>query len=426
MFMFNFLSIVKSGKFNFFCILILSATILILSSCTKKEVPVVVTYPVTNITGNSATCGGIVTDQGSDPVLERGICWSIYPVPTLDFDKAYYGSGLGSYKININDLKGATNYYVRAFAINEAGLVYGNTRNFRTLGNIPYAKTCMPTRVLTSAVTLNAEVNPNHLPIDIFFEYGETVNCNFSVPFLNNPVSGAIDTIISLDIEGLSQGTRYYFRVKAINSAGTVYGETLSFITMASDIEGNLYNIINIGDQFWMRENLKTTKYSDGTPIPMVTSDIDWAALATPAYCWYVNKVKYKDIYGGLYNWYAVETEKLCPTGWHVPSDDEWETLSEYLGGEDVAGGKLKEAGIEHWADPNVGATNESDFTALPGGSRRYDGLFSGLTGHGTWRTSTIYDETRVMYRYIFYHSPNLYGKPNNKIAGFSIRCIRD
>jgi uncharacterized protein (TIGR02145 family) len=136
----------------------------------------------------------------------------------------------------------------------------------------------------------------------------------------------------------------------------------------AKDVDGNVYNTVTIGAQVWMAENLRTTKYNDGTSIPLVTDSTKWSDLSTPAHCWYNNdKASYKATYGALYNWYTVATDNLCPTGWHVPTTAEWQILKDYLGSS-VDGGKLKESGTTHWKSPNKGATNESGFTALPGG----------------------------------------------------------
>ena len=136
-----------------------------------------------------------------------------------------------------------------------------------------------------------------------------------------------------------------------------------------TDIDGNVYHTVKIGTQVWMVENLKTTKYNDGTPIPLVTANSSWAILTTPGYCFYNNDANVnKATYGAMYNWYIVNTGKLCPAGWHVPIDAEWTTLTNYLGSENAAGGKLKEFGISHWVTPNDGTTNSSGFTALPAG----------------------------------------------------------
>ena len=143
------------------------------------------------------------------------------------------------------------------------------------------------------------------------------------------------------------------------------------------DIEGNVYHIVRIGNQVWTSENLRTTRYNDGTSIPLVTDNSDWGNLNSGGFCWYDNdSISYKNAYGALYNWNAVNTGKLAPVGWHIASDEDWTILISYLGGDSVAGGKLKEKGTTHWAVPNAGATNESGFTAIPGGYRHMNGEF--------------------------------------------------
>jgi len=146
-------------------------------------------------------------------------------------------------------------------------------------------------------------------------------------------------------------------------------------VPAVTDIDGNVYHIVTIGTQVWMVENLKTTKFRDGSSIPNVTDAEEWVGhgeLHSGAYCNYDNTAANSNTYGSLYNWYAVVDERnICPTGWHIPSEAEWATLIAYLGGQDVAGGKMKEAGTAHWSTPNTGASNSSGFTALPGGSRQ-------------------------------------------------------
>ena len=145
--------------------------------------------------------------------------------------------------------------------------------------------------------------------------------------------------------------------------------KTLTFTFIAcTDFDGNNYPVGQIGTQIWMVENLKTTRYNDGTDILSITDNTTWENLITPGYCFYNNGVVNKNTYGALYNWYAVNTGKLAPKGWHVPTNDEYTTLITFLGGESVASSKLKESGTSHWQSPNTEATNQSGFTALPGG----------------------------------------------------------
>jgi uncharacterized protein (TIGR02145 family) len=196
--------------------------------------------------------------------------------------------------------------------------------------------------------------------------------------------------------------------------------------TTVTDIDGNVYNTVDIGTQQWLTENLKTTRLKDGTSIPLVADNTAWINLTTPGYCWYNNdQAANGATYGALYNWYAVSTEKLCPTGWHVPSDTEWVVLVDYLGGASVAGNKMKEAGTTHWFIPNTGATNESGFTALPGGQRGAYGVFDLLRATATWWTATAIGIYNPGTRYITYSS-GLVGYVNeNKEAGKSVRCIK-
>lgn len=197
---------------------------------------------------------------------------------------------------------------------------------------------------------------------------------------------------------------------------------------LVKDFDGNMYDSVTIGTQTWMKENLKTTHYNDGSAIPNVTGDGIWGGLTTGAYCYYDNNAANGAAFGALYNWYTVNTGKLCPTGWHVPSDAEWTTLTDYLGGESVAGGKLKETGTEHWESPNTGATNESGFSALPGGFRGSNGAFFGIGYVSNWWSATEYYAANVWGRYLNYDEAQVlrgYGH-GNMGDGFSVRCLKD
>jgi uncharacterized protein (TIGR02145 family) len=177
------------------------------------------------------------------------------------------------------------------------------------------------------------------------------------------------------------------------------------------DIDGNVYNTVTIGTQTWMKENLRTTHYADGTAIPY--------------YYWYDNdSATYANTYGALYKFDY--TGNLCPTGWHVPTDAEWTTLTDYLGGEDVAGGKLKEMGTTHWQSPNEGATNESGFTALPGGYQNEYGSFSGIGSGGYWWSSTGSDLIISLGRSLYYDCSSVDRSSYNVGGGFSVRCLKD
>jgi uncharacterized protein (TIGR02145 family) len=215
------------------------------------------------------------------------------------------------------------------------------------------------------------------------------------------------------------------------------------------DIDRNVYSSVNIGNQIWMVENLKTTKYNDGGEIPYVTDSIKWAYLTTDAYCWYNNdSSSFKVPYGAMYNWHAVNTGKLCPTGWHVPSEDEWKSLMDFCGPNQAVGNKLKEAGTAHWANSihNEETTNETGFTALPGGIRvdEKELTFTGgivppdgrtfefnsfkYTSHrGIYWTSSEYSNTTAKYISFGSFDGMVYiYKTNSKKYGYSVRCIKD
>jgi uncharacterized protein (TIGR02145 family) len=306
------------------------------SSCNKeneeqKNVPVLSTSEVTDISSTTVTAGGSITDDGGLTVTARGVCWSTSQNPTIDDNKTTDGSGAGSFISKVTGLEKGTAYYLRAYATNNNGTGYGSTMTFTTL-------------------------------------------------------------------EGLA------------------------------DIDGNVYQTVVIGNQEWMAENLKTTKLNDGTLIPKVTDNIAWGgSLNSGAYSYSMNDETNGETYGALYNWYIVNTGKLCPAGWHVPTDAEWSTLITYLGGESVAGGKLKEIGTVHWDAPNTMADNASGFSALPGGYRNNVGGFENIGKIGAWWSTTEgTNEGRAYGRDVAYNDAFV-AKPNYyKQNGVSVRCVKD
>ena len=197
------------------------------------------------------------------------------------------------------------------------------------------------------------------------------------------------------------------------------------------DVDGNLYKIVVIGKQEWFAENLKTTRYNDGTLIPNVKDNKEWSKLSSGAWSYYNNNAAYNTKYGKLYNWYAVSLttngiKNVCPTGWHVPTDAEWAELTSYLGGESVAGGKMKEEGTVSWKRPNMGATNISLFSALPGGGRDDNGNYSNIGGLGYWWSSTEYDTDSAWNRFLGTNDGDAASYNGNKRSGLSVRCLRD
>ena len=196
---------------------------------------------------------------------------------------------------------------------------------------------------------------------------------------------------------------------------------TTTYHKAATDIDGNIYHTVDIGTQTWMVENLKTTRFNDGTDIPFVSDGKQWENMTSAAACWYDNNHLYKELYGVLYNFYAAKSGNICPQGWHVPSDAEWTKLSNFLGGETIAGGKLKETGTNLWWSPNSEATNESGFTALPGGTRYNFGQFDNIGRVGYWWTSTP-----EWYRQLLWQEGVLHRYGNLWQNGMCIRCVKN
>jgi uncharacterized protein (TIGR02145 family) len=227
-------------------------------------------------------------------------------------------------------------------------------------------------------------------------------------------------------------------RAFATNSKGTAYGDTHSFTTLkilidsVADIDGNIYHVVPIGNQSWLRENLRVRKYRNGDAIPNVLGDNQWKALTTGAFCTYENLAVNGATYGNLYNWHALSDARgLCPTGWHVPSRDEWAELGNYLGGEALAGGVLKskgtiEAGTGLWYAPNTGATDSIGFTGLPGGYRIFYGTYYSISNVAFFWSSS--DTTAVnAWNYVLdANNEELTRNYNFKTNGFSVRCCKD
>ena len=234
-------------------------------------------------------------------------------------------------------------------------------------------------------------------------------------------------------LSGLEANTKYYVRAFATTSAGTGYGNEFIFSTIkelptVKDIDGNVYHVVQIGEQFWMVENLKTTRLNNGTNIPPLYDSAYWVSSKVPGYCWYNNnKADNGDTYGALYNWYTINTGKLAPAGWHIPTTEEWLELRNYVG-EKYAGSYLRETGNTHWATIDDHGTNEYGFTALPGGLRLYNNTFDQLRWNGYWWTSSestqIADHYAIVNISVYHTTFEIQDAVKNE--GFSVRCIKD
>lgn len=249
-------------------------------------------------------------------------------------------------------------------------------------------------------------------------------------------------------VTGLLPNTMYYIRAYAVNSSGISYGNQETFKTLngvvsssgggVTDSEGNTYSTIVLGNgQEWMSENLKTSKFSNGDAIPQVLDSLQWLSLSSIAWTFPNRSESYENPYGKLYNWYVVaDSRKVCPVGWHLPGDSEWNELVHYVDSlssstamgvqSGTAGGKLKKTGTEEWVYPNTGASDEIGFLALPSGIRQSDARYSGFGETASFWTSTEADALNAYIHKLFYDNSSVVRTYLDKRNGASIRCIKD
>jgi uncharacterized protein (TIGR02145 family) len=302
-----------------------------------------------------------------------------------------------------------------------------NLAGTESVGTVPSAPIATDaTDITTSGFTANWNLQEN---TDGYY-LGVATDSAFTsmVTGYNNKSVGLTDLCI---VAGLDENTDYYYRIRGVNDIGvgadsnTITTKTTPASTM-TDIDGNVYTTIIIGSQQWTVENLKTTRYRDGVAIPNITINGDWVADINGAYCWYNNDISNKTPYGALYNWYAVgNIHEIAPSKWRVASTDDYLVLASALGGQSMAGAKMKEAGVAHWSAPNAGSDNSSGFTGLPGGNRNpYIGTFSGMFGSGQFWTST--GGTGATSYTLENGIDSLLNNGDSKKFGYSVRCVRD
>lgn len=256
-------------------------------------------------------------------------------------------------------------------------------------------------------------------------------------------ITSLLFLLISCQKEGCTDESASNFDINAVKEDGScVYDESGSGDTneesdtdqeietnpgMGVTFDGFTYSSIVLGNgQEWMVENLRTNKYCNGDSIPNINDSSEWEALSTGAWSHYANNSQNEEPYGKLYNWYTVEDERnICPCGWHVPSNDEWKNLIDYLGGQVLAGGKMKSTDSLYWKSPNVYASNKSGFSGLPGGTR-FNGNFVDIGKHGLWWSSTEYYPPSVRSFGLGYHIEHIFTNDISKTRGMSVRCIKD
>jgi uncharacterized protein (TIGR02145 family) len=406
-----------------------------LTFTTLAGTPIVTTTAVTAPTQTGATTGGNVTSNGGAPVTARGVCYGTAALPTVVGPHTTDGTGDGVFVSTLSGLTPGTLYHVRAYATNTAGTSYGAEVTFSTTVVVLGAVT---TTAITS-VTNVAAVSGGNITSNGGGAITASGVCWATTP---NPVAtgphttdGATTGAFASNLTGLEEGTVYYVRAYVTNSAGTAYGAQVQLLTQMSDIEDNIYNTVAIGTQIWMAENLKTITFNDDSAIPNVTGGPAWAALTTPAYCWYDNdETANKELFGALYNWYTVNTTDLCPTGWHVPTDVEFQTLEMFLGMTEAQATGYSWRGTDQgvelknetgWTSGN--GTNTSGFSALPGGFRYYlDGSFFNVGELSYWWSSTEVSPTNAFYRRLDGNQDGVFREGAVKAAGKYVRCLKD
>lgn len=414
--------------------------------------PTVCTVSVREVTSTSAICNGFVSKDGGSYVTIRGVCWSTSQNPTIDDRHTTDGRGTGNFISFMTGLTAGTTYYVRAYATNQAGTSYGEQEIFTTVTDVPTVTTGTVSNITATSATCGGNVT--NVGSSTVTHRGVCWSDN-GTPSLNNnhtDEGGGTGNFIS-HMTGLTAGTKYYVRAYATNSAGIEYGDVVSFATnygqpcpnavTMTDVDGNVYNTVQIGDQCWMKENLRTTRYADGTSIQCGNGDTS----SIMAYYYYPSNVA---AYGLLYNWSAVMrnssssntnpsgVQGICPIGWHVPSKSEWSQLKSYMAHQDVYFCEHNNmtakalASNTDWASSSVqcavGNTqnnnNASGFSAVPAGS--FDLFYYGSGSFAEFCSSYEYGNYGAYYLSLEYDRAVATIYYWSKTTGSSVRCLRD
>ncbi|MCY1718887.1 hypothetical protein OU798_00945 [Prolixibacteraceae bacterium Z1-6] len=378
-----------------------------------------------DITGNEAFMRGRI--ESNQTVISRGACWSTSMNPTISDSKTEAGSGTGIFETTITGLLPGTTYYTRAYAIVNDEVFYSSNYEFTTIG-FPQ----LTTKQIINAGTFVISTGGDILSQGLILNAGVCWSTNPSPTIADNKTEDQLNySSFTSDPYGLLPATTYYIRSYATNIAGTGYGNEL-VVTMPEatvfDPDGNPYSSVTIGTQTWLVENLRTTKYANGDNIPNIIDNSDWQNATSGAWCYNENVTDLEVPYGKLYNWFAVtDSRNVCPAGWHVPTDEEWQILITFLGGSDMAGNKLKETGTAHWATNNDFATNSSGFTALPGGAQSaFPGFSYPVNSLGMFWTVTPLDGENAYGYYLFDSYQSIHKQEYIKQTGLSVRCIKD
>jgi uncharacterized protein (TIGR02145 family) len=402
--------------------------------------PTVDTDAASSVTSSAATLNATITATGGAAVSATGFKYATNAALTSPTDVA--GSGTSSpFTEALTGLTHATQYWAVGYATNAVGTSYGDTITFTTSAIAPTVDTDAASSVTSSAATLNATITATGGAAVTATGFKYATNALLTSP---TDVAGSGTTSpFTAALTGLTASTQYWAVGYATNALGTSYGDTITFTTSAPPFacgtstvtyDGHNYTTVQIGSQCWFKENLRNDHYRDATSIPGNLDDATWTTTTSGAQTVYGEGSSYVSsgssdeaanlaTYGRLYNWYAVNTGMLCPTGWHVPTDAEWTTLETALGGLSVAGTALK---VSSSNTPAWDGNNSSGFSALPGGIRANgNGYFYDQGNYGSWWSSSP-NGAGAWNRYLASGSSNVFRYDYYTRNGFSVRCVRD
>lgn len=409
------------------------------TSTSKITAPELSTVVVTNITQTAATSGGVISNDRGANITSRGVIWNTSPTPTTSLStKTTDGTGTGNFTSSLANLNPSTTYYVRAYATNSEGTSYGNEISFKSLSKV----IALPT--VTTANVLDAGITDAISGGNVTNDGGTTVTARGVVWSTSSNPTVALNTktldgtgIGSFEskLSSLSANTDYYVRAYATNSLGTAYGNEIAFKTLPLlvlpplgivDGDGNVYQSIKIGEQEWLTENLKTTKYCNGESIPKISFS-QWGNLSSGAYTYYDDNSANAS-YGKLYNWYvATSSKNACPCGWRVSTREDWSELAGYLGyltaAIQIKSTGTIEGGNGLWYQSNTPGNNSTKFNALPAGWG--DGNSSSFK-FKNYKTGWWCSGNNSEYLQVDYNYADFYFSINNKNSAMSIRCIKN
>jgi uncharacterized protein (TIGR02145 family) len=435
--------------------------ILIIQGCQPEEDPgpqvVVETGQIEEVGPTHSVVHGAIHEIGLDGIQQHGFVWSELPDPSLETGEVIQlGTTYGAttFSSTIRNLAPNTTYYVKAFAANGSQTGYGGEKEFETSSpTVPAVYTSQAYEIGPySAVAGGAILTDGGSEIT-----ARGICWATRPPSINDDCTtdGTGMGSFESELTQLEPYTVYFIRAYATNSLGTAYGETFGLITLwddspVGDIDGNQYATFQLGDQVWMAENLKAIHYADGTPIDQVETADEWLSLDldSKAYASYDNSDSDFGTYGALYTWsaamngeassdeYPGEVQGVCPDGWHLPSESEWKQLEYDLGMSELdvrdkgwrgweEGGLLKQAGTSLWVEPNYLGTNESGFTAIPGGFREKEGEFKDKGSFAAFWSSTGFEDAALM-RGLHSKRGNVLRENYPKKSGLSVRCVKE